>query len=189
MELIIDHVMFPVYMNNDYLAVAKEVWESHEAGDVAMAEQGPSFKGLYNRSKSFYVEYLSTVRNEPYWSNAIYLVVPNEHWDYYENPAIRTDHFLIPRFGSGFQLVSPDFPHLNSKLATNVEYDGFTLLISKALETELMNIGGLTWSMPGNGKLRVHEGLHHLHDMAVINEGNKIVAPVLEANPLLREYL
>jgi hypothetical protein len=59
-------------------------------------------------------------------------VVPKQYWGFYKSPALVTEHFLIPQFGSGFQIVSPQFPHL----------DGFTLLISKALEESLLNIGG-----------------------------------------------
>lgn len=188
MELIIDHVMFPVYLNNALLERVEPNWKERNAGKVFTQPQNRSFKGLYMSSKSFYVEYLSTVETEPYWSAAIYVIVPNEYWDAYESPALKTDHFLIPSFGSGYQLLSPSFPHLNSEVSKEESYDGLTILISKALEQELLNIGGKKWRLPANGKVRVHEGLHHLHDIAVIDENEKIVAPLLEANPVLREF-
>jgi len=165
MEITIDHVMFPVYFNNSFLNSVEENWTQRNLGYVDTQAQNDFFKGLYLHTKSFYVEYLSTVANEPYWSNAVYVVVPNEYWDNYETPDFRSDHFLIPK-----------------------SYDGLTILISKALEYELCNIGGEKWTLPSNGKLRVHEGLHHLHDIAVIDENDTIVAPLFEANPVLRDF-
>lgn len=188
MELIVDHVMIPVYFNNTLLDFVEHNWTHRELGKVFTEPQGDNFKGLYLKSKSFYVEYLSTVETEPYWSSAIYLVVPNEFWDAYKEPAIRTDHFLIPSFGSGYQLVSPSFPHLNTIVSKTESHDGLTILISKALEQEILNIAGKQWVLPKNGKIRVHKGLHHLHDIAVIDKDNKIIAPLFEANPVLREF-
>jgi hypothetical protein len=52
----------------------------------------------------------------------------------------------------------------------------------------LLNIGGQKWVLPSNGKIRVHEKLHHVHEIAVINEKSKLVAPLLHPNPLLREF-
>jgi len=188
MELTIDHVMIPVYLNDTLLEFVEHNWANRKLGKVFSEPPGNSFRGLYLKSKSFYVEYLSTVETEPYWSSAIYLVVPNEYWDAYKKPAMRNDHFLIPSFGSGYQLVSPTFPHLNTIVSKDESYDGLTILISKALEQELLTIGGKQWVLPKNGKIRVHEELHHLHDIAVIDERNKIVAPLFEANPVLRGF-
>jgi hypothetical protein len=178
MELQLDHVMFPVYFNNQFLNIVEQVWKDQLSGRVFQMPQYPAFKHVLHFSKSFYVEYLSTVQSEPYWSNAVYVVVPKQYWGFYKSPALVTEHFLIPQFGSGFQIVSPQFPHL----------DGFTLLISKALEESLLNIGGQKWVLPSNGKIRVHEKLHHVHEIAVINEKSKLVAPLLHPNPLLREF-
>jgi len=188
MELEIDHVMIPVYFNNDLLEFIEHDWKKRKSGKVFTQPQNDNFKGVYLPSKNFYVEYLSSVETEPYWSSAIFLVVPNKYWDFYKEPAIRSEFFLIPSFGSGYQLVSPSFPYLNSIVSKEESYDGLTILISKALERHLLSIGGQRWTLPKNGKIRVHEGLHHLHDIAVIDEHNKIVAPLFEANPVLREY-
>jgi hypothetical protein len=189
MELQLDHVMFPVYFNNPFLNIVEKLWKEQSSGRVVQMPQYPAFKHVLHFSKSFYVEVLSTVQSEPYWSNAVYLVVPKQYWRFYKSPALVTEHFLIPQFGAGFQLVSPDFPHLNSVEARGESYDGFTLLISKALEESLLNIGGQKWVLPGNGKIRVHEKLLHAHEITVINEKNKIVAPLLQPNPVLREFL
>jgi hypothetical protein len=189
MELQLDHVMFPVYFNNQFLNIVEQTWKGQSSGRVVQMPQYPAFKHVLHFSKSFYVEYLSTVQSEPYWSNAVYVVVPKQYWGFYKSPALVTEHFLIPQFGLGFQLVSPQFPHLNAVEAKGESYDGFTLLISKALEESLLNIGGQKWVLPSNGKIRVHEKLHHVHEIAVINEKSKIVAPMFEPNPVLREFL
>lgn len=186
MELKIDHVMFPVYFNDEFLEFIEYNWKTRDSGKVHTQPQNGRYKGVYLNSRSFYVEYLSSVETEPYWSTAIFVVVPNEFWDAYEEPAIRNDHFLIPWFGSGYQLVSPDYPHTNDKVSADEDYDGLTILISKALENELLNIGGQKWTLPKN--VRVHEGLFHLHEITVIDENSKIIAPLYEANPVLREF-
>ncbi|MGH1538985.1 MAG: hypothetical protein ACRBHB_01060 [Arenicella sp.] len=189
MELIVDHVMFPVYFNNKFLDVAEEVWKEHKAGKVVVGEQNPAYKGVYLHSKSFYVEHLSNVKEQPYWSNAIYFVVPKKYWSFYQKPALVSEYFLVPEFGCGYQLVSPEFPHLNSKVSADVDYDGLVILISPALEAEIMTIAGKNWALPSNGKVRVHKDLKYVHDIVVINEKNKTIAPLLQPNPILREYL
>ena len=188
MELIVDHVMFPVYDNNKLLDSIESAWEGKGVGRVFTQPQNAMFKGAYIQSKSFYVEYLSTVETQPYWSNAIYLVVDKKYWSQYKNPALVNEHFLIPSFGSGYQLVSPDYPYLNSASKQAVEYDGLQILISKALNDELLRIGGQTWTLPESGIVQVHDGLHHLHDIVVIDDKSKLVAPLYEANPILRNY-
>lgn len=188
MELKIDHVMFPIYANNSFLEIIEAEWKERTSGKVYSQPQNDFFKGVYLRAKSFYVEYLSNVESQPYWSNAIYVVVPTKYWSYYKNPAMRTEHFLVPYFGSGFQLVSPDYPNLNEKTSDEETYDGLTILISSALEKELLNIGGQKWILPQSGKIEVHKGLVHPHDIVVINEKSKLVAPLYEANPILRDY-
>jgi len=188
MELKLDHVMFPIFFNDAMLEFIEEDWQLRKGGSVIKRPFNGTFSAVYLQSKSFYVEYLSTADSQPYWSNAIYLVVPKQYWDAYENPAMRNEHFLIPYFGSGYQLVSPDFPHLNTKVAKDEQYDGLTVLISKALEQEITNIGGKKWTLPANGKIRVHDGLHHLHDISVIDEHPHLIAPIFEANPVLRDF-
>jgi len=94
----------------------------------------------------------------------------------------------VPWFGSGFQLVSPDYPYLNKNIAGDEDRDGLTILISPALEKELLSIGGQKWALPANGKVKVHDGLAHLHDIVVIDSNEKLIAPLLEANPVLRDF-
>ncbi len=189
MELVVDHVMFPVYFNNPFVALMEEVWREQNQGKVFVGKQNASFIGVYFQTNQFYVEYLSTVKNEPFWSNALYLVVPKKYWGFYKKPALLTEYFLIPEFGSGYQLVSPDYPYLNKVIAKDVNYSGLTILISAALEKEITQIGGQQWTLPKDGSVRVQNGLVRPHEMGVINENNKLVAPLFEANPILREFL
>jgi len=188
MELVVDHVMFPVYANNELLESIEAAWNEKGVGRVFTQPQNEMFKGVYIQSKNFYVEYLSTVETQPYWSNAVYIVVDKQYWSHYENPVMVNEHFLIPSFGSGYQLVSPDYPYLNSKSENTGDYEGLEILISEALHDELLNIAGRQWTLPSNGKVRVHDGLHHLHDIVVIDDSSKLVAPLYEANPILRDY-
>ena len=186
MQLQVDHIMFPVYFNNAFLGVVEEAWKGYAIGRVFAQAQNAVFKAVYLQSKNFYVEHLSTVESEPYWSNTLYVVVSKEIWSHYAAPALLTEHFLIPRFGCGYSLVSPDFPHLHATFPEQ-SYDGLSILISAALEAELKTIAGEAWSLPPH--LRVHGGLHHAHDMVVVDGHSKVVAPLYQANPLLREYL
>ena len=188
MELKIDHVMFPVYANNAFLDTVEADWKERKTGKVFTQPQNDFFKAVYLRSKSFYVEYLSNVETQPYWSNTVFIVVPTEYWAAYENPVMKSEYFLIPSFGSGYQLVSPDYPHLNEKNAGDEDYDGMTILISTSLAQELLTIGGENWTLPKNGKVQVHEGLVHFHDIVVIDEQSKLVAQIYEANPILRDF-
>lgn len=188
MEIVIDHIMFPVYFNNAFLEVVETEWRAHSFGKVYSQPQNSVFKGVYIESKSFYVEYLSNVKSEPYWSNAVYVVVPKKYWSHYKNPALSTEHFLVPTFGCGYTLVSPEFPNVNSVVAKGQTYDGFTLLISKALEQELLRVAGQSWVLPLSGRVRVHEKLLHVHDIAVISDKSKLIAPLLQSNPILREF-
>jgi hypothetical protein len=71
MELQLDHVMFPVYFNNQFLNIVEQVWKNQSSGRVVQMPQYPAFKLVLHFSKSFYVEYLSTVQSEPHWSNAV----------------------------------------------------------------------------------------------------------------------
>ncbi|MEZ5448400.1 MAG: hypothetical protein R3E89_05110 [Thiolinea sp.] len=47
MELIVDHVMFPLYFNNQFLEVVEEVWKELNVGKVTIGKQNPAFKGVY----------------------------------------------------------------------------------------------------------------------------------------------
>ena len=189
MELVVDHVMFPVYYNNPFLDLVEDIWRERKLGRVFSGPQNSSFKGVYLQSKSFYVEYLSNTKSEPYWSNAVYVVVPKKYWGYYTAPALLSEHFLVPKFGCGYSIISPDYPHLTKVIARDESYDGLAVLISKALEKELLQLAGQQWVLPESRKIRVHDSLTHVHDIAVIDEKSRLVAPLLQANPLMRDLL
>lgn len=53
MELVIDHIMFPVYFNNAFLEVIEAEWRGHGLGKVYSQPQNAVFKGVYFESKSF----------------------------------------------------------------------------------------------------------------------------------------
>ena len=180
MELVVDHIMFPVYNNLGFLDEVEQCWKKHHTGVVMMGPPGPQYKGVYYSSKSFYVEHLSTVKGEPYWSNTIYFVVDKKHWEFYENPDMVDENWLKPRIRGGFALLSPDHPGLQSKHFSGITYDGFTILISKTLEEELREICGLTWKLPAN--MAIDEKLLHSFDMAVVNENDTLVAPLYQHN-------
>jgi hypothetical protein len=186
MQLQLDHVMFPVYFNNAFLDLVERDWKKRNIGRVFSEPQNPVFKGVYLQTRSFYVEHLSTVENEPYWSNALHVIVPTAHWSHYSNPDLRTEYFLVPRFGCGFALVSPEYPHLHSTLPQQTA-DGLTVLISQTLAVALKAIGGKTWRLPP--QVRVNDKLLHAHDIAVVDDHSKLVAPLFQANPVLRELL
>ncbi len=186
MQLQVDHIMFPVYFNNAFLAFVEENWKLKGVGRVFSEPQNDAFKGVYLQGRSFYVEYLSTVESEPYWSNALCVVVPRELWRYYAKPDLQSEHFLVPKFGCGFSLVSPESPHLHTSLPEQT-YDGLSIRISATLESELKTLAGQSWTLPP--QVRVHGGLHHAHDMLVLDAQSRVVAPLYQANPLLREHL
>lgn len=187
MELLLDHVMFVTYHNNTLLEEVHESWKKHQTGKTHIAPQQTDYRGVYYQSKSFYVEQLSTISGEYYWSNCVYVVLPQKYWGFYDKPAMVTRDMLIPSYGCGYQIVSPDFPTLNAKISKDVTYDGFTILVSPTLEASLKTMAGQKWKLPA-GKIKVHEKLLHPYDIAVVNEKNKLIGPLFQSNFALKEY-
>lgn len=185
MQLVIDHVMFPTYLGDQLLDEVEWTWRNREYGKVFREAERKEFLPLYCQSKQFYVECLSNRSTFSYWSNAVFVVVPKELWSYYKEPAHVSEHFLIPYFGSGYQLVSPDFPNLNSKLTGEFD-EGFTLLVSPDLYKILARIADREWKLPDH--LKPHTDLKHMHDMAVLDAKDRLVAPLYQANPALKGY-
>ena len=54
MELVIDHVMFPTYVSDEFLDLAEENWKARGVGRVFSQPPNQSFKAIYFQSKSFY---------------------------------------------------------------------------------------------------------------------------------------
>lgn len=185
MQLIVDHVMFPIYLGDQLLDEVEWTWRDRGYDKVFRQAKRKEFLPLYCQSENFYVECLSNRSTYSYWSNAVFVVVPKELWSYYKKPAHVSEHFLIPYFGSGYQLVSPDYPHLNSKLDHSPK-ERFTLLVSPDLYRVLANIAGKDWDLPDH--VKPHDDLKHMHDMAVLDAGDRLVAPLYQANPALKGY-
>ncbi len=185
MQLTIDHVMFPVNLGDQLLDEVAWTWRDRGYGKVFREAERKEFLPLYCQSTQFYVEYLSNRSTFSYWSNAGFVVVPKELWGFYKEPAHVSEHFLIPYFGSGYQLVSPEFPNLNSKLTGGTD-EGFTLLVSPSLHDALANIAGQDWTMPNH--VKPNGELKHMHDMAVLDKKDRLVAPLYQANPALKGY-
>ncbi|WP_422038307.1 hypothetical protein [Roseibium sp.] len=185
MLLTIDHVMFPVYLGDQLLDEVEWTWKDRGYGKVFREAERSEFLPLYCQSNQFYVEYLSNRSTFSYWSNAVFVVVPKQFWEYYKEPALLSEHFLIPYFGSGYQLVSPDFPHLNSKLSGGTD-EGFRLLVSPDLYKVLSRVADQEWTLPDH--IEPHSDLKHMHDMAVLDAEGRLVAPLYEANPALKGY-
>lgn len=185
MQLVIDHVMFPVYLGDSLLGEVEWTWKDRGYKRVFREAARPEFLPLYCQSKQFYVEYLSNRSTFSYWSNAVFVVVPKTLWGNFKDPAHISEHFLIPYFGSGYQLVSPQLPNLNRNLGSDVD-EGFRLLVSSTLYKVLQNVAGQSWTMPDY--VVVHEDMKHMHDIAVLDGKDRLVAPLYEANPALRGY-
>ena len=180
MELQIDHISFPVYNNFEFLKEVEDNWKKYANGLVEIGKDRPAFTGVFYYSKNFYVEHLSTQKDDGYWCNTVYVVVDKKYWGHYENPKFLNEHWLKPDSRSGFAIFSPATPFLNSSLKKDISYDGLKILISKTLENELTNLCGLKWKLPSY--MTVHEKLLHAYDMAVINENDRLIAPLHQSN-------
>ncbi len=181
MELEVDHISFPVYNNLAFLDEVEGSWREHGSGRVQMGPQGPQYTGVFYLTKNFYVEHLSTAKNDGYWSNTIYVVVDKKHWDHYENPDSRNENWLKPRMHGGFAVFGPDsLPVQWSRQQPTIPYAGLKLMISSALEDQLKNVCGLKWELPPY--LEVDERFLHPYDMAVINEDRRLIAPLHQCN-------
>ena len=180
-ELIVDHIMFPVYNNDPFLDEMQEIWETKNIGEVERADYD-AYSAVFFKSKEFYVEYLSTNKGDGWWRNKVYIVVDKKFWDYYESPFIKDDFFLVPERTSGYALISPEYNALSSKVNQHIEYEGFTILISEELKSILLNICGLKWELPPF--IKTNKNLIHETDMVVIDEEGEYIAPFLECNPV-----
>ena len=62
-ELIVDHIMFPVYNNDSFLDEMKKIWEEKGVGEIIKADYD-AYSAVFFKTKKFYVEYLSTNKGE-----------------------------------------------------------------------------------------------------------------------------
>ncbi len=114
-ELIVDHIMFPVYNNDTFLDEMKEIWDAKNVGEIKRDDYD-AYSGVFFQTKSFYVEYLSTNKGDGWWKNRICIVMDKKYWDYYQEPFIKDDFFLTPEITSGFFLVSPEYIKTSNNL-------------------------------------------------------------------------
>lgn len=181
MKLIIDHVMFPVYDNNKFLKKVYKEWKKNKKYDISIGKQNDRFRGIYLFSTNFYIEHLSTTINNPYWNNALCIVVDKKYWKYYKHPDEISDDYLIPKYGCGYFLIDPQskfrYKHGNKNIGS--QYDNFTILISKKLEISIKKICGLDLQLPKYIKTCNNFTQHY--DIAVI-DNNIRIAPLFQSN-------
>lgn len=94
MELIVDHVMFPVYNNNGYLDEVEKELKKYYKSNLNKGSQNKLYKGIYLHCDQFYIEHLSNTRGNYYWSNAICIQCDKKYWKYYKNPDSISDDFM-----------------------------------------------------------------------------------------------
>jgi hypothetical protein len=176
-RLKIDHIMFPVYNNNNFLEHVYKTWIKVNK-QCNIGEQNSMYKGVYYPTNNFYVEHLSTTQGEKYWSNSIYVILKTKYWSYFINPDSISEYFLIPKFGCGYHIISPNYPHLNRLSKSNDEQ--LKVHISKALMVEIENLCGFKWEVPNF--IRVNDKLLHNYDIAVINSDDRLIAPLFQSN-------
>jgi hypothetical protein len=174
----IDHVMFPIYNNNKFLNEVASEYSKNKEYKYSIGPQEHSYKGIYLYSKNFYVEHLSTVKSEYYWSNSLAIILDKKYWSYYKNPVIINDNFMTPKFGCGYFFVNPEYKFTNKKKLKS-SYDNFTIYISKKLKKELTKIAGLKWLLPYY--LKSNSKLCQPYDI-IVKDNNKIIGPLFQTN-------
>lgn len=174
----VDHVMFPVYNNNKFLEEVANEYKTNEKYIYSIGKQQPSYKGIYLYSKNFYVEHLSTVKGEYYWTNSLAIILDKKYWAYYKNPVILNNDFMTPKFGCGYFFVNPEYNFTNKKI-TKSKYDNFTIYISKNLKNSLTNIAGLKWKLPNY--IKTHNKLCQPYDI-IVKDKNTIIGPLFQTN-------
>jgi len=174
----IDHVMFPVYNNNNFLEEVANEYKKNDKYVYNIGNQEKLYKGIYLYGKSFYVEHLSTIKGETYWSNSLAIILDKKYWSYYKNPDMIDDNFMIPKFGCGYFFVNPNYPYTNDK-KNKSDYDNFIIYISNELEYELKNIGGISWTLPKY--IKVDNNLKHKYDI-VVKDDDVIIGSLFQSN-------
>ena len=174
----IDHVMFPVYNNNDFLKEVANEYNKNKKYVYSIGKQTPGYKGIYLYSKNFYIEHLSTIKGEYYWTNSLAIILDKKYWSYYKNPAIINDNFMTPKFGCGYFFVNPEFNSTNKKISKS-DYDNFTIYISKNLKNKLSNIAGLKWKLPNY--IKSNDKLCQPYDI-IVKDKDVIIGPLFQTN-------
>lgn len=174
----IDHIMFPIYNNNNLLDEIKEEWKKNKNYIIKEGKQNPTFKGIYLQGKDFYIEHLSTTKSNYYWTNSLAIILDKKYWSYYKNPVLIDDNFMTPEFGCGYFFVNPEYKFTHQNINES-NYNNFTILISKNLKKELEKIAGIKWTLPKY--MKTDKRLCQKYDIFVM-DGNKMVSPLFQAN-------
>ena len=139
--------MFCTWSNQDYLKEVKK-WYTKRKLKANIGKQQQQYRGVYHFGSDFYIEYLTTTKSEVYWSNAICVVLDKSKWSTFKNPVIKTESFLMPRYGCGYFFVTPE--HANKKRGPNQ----YTIYVSNALHKELSAYGKLPAYVKTDVKLK-----------------------------------
>ena len=181
----IDHCMFPFYNNIKILSEINKYYDKRNYTSN-IEKQTSLYRGTYLYTKKYYIEHLSTIKGQYNWTNSLCIVLDKKYWKYYKNPDSVNEHFLRPKFGCGYFLVDPKSPYTNwrKNLKVNkINKNNFTILISKKLEKELMNLGGCKWKIPNY--IKTDKRLCHFYDIVIMNN-TEIIAPLFQSNiPLI----
>lgn len=174
----INHVMFPIYNNNNFLLEVEEEYKDNKKYIYDISEQSPLCKGIYLYGKSFYIEHLSTIKGEIYWNNALGIILNKNYWSHYVKPEFINEYFLIPKYSCGYFFISPDYPFINSNKIKS-DYDNFIIYISRNLARTLIFVGGGDWTLPRF--IKINEELKHPYDI-VVKDNKNIVGPLFQSN-------
>jgi len=170
--------MFPIYNNNEFLKEVATEYKKNKNYDYKLGKQNPTYKGIYLLGKSFYIEHLSTVKGQYYWTNSLAIILDKKYWSFYKKPDSMSEHFLIPKFGCGYFLVNPDYPATNDKI-NKTNYDNFAIYISEELKQKIKTIGGLKWKLPKY--IKTSKALKQLYDIIVM-DNNIMIGPLFQSN-------
>jgi hypothetical protein len=183
MNIIIDHVMFPIYNNNNFLLeVAKEY--KKEKIKFNVGKQNKLYKGIYLFCGDFYIEHLSTTKHNYYWTNALCIQCDKKYWKYYKNPDSQSEDFMTPKFGCGFFLVSPTSDYVKWRQRNRISCGNMIIYVSKKLYDSVKNLCGLMWNIPKY--VKVHKLLLQPYDIVVMDKLNRI-APLFQTNSQIIE--
>lgn len=179
--LSVDHVMFPVYHNPDFLNFTKKYWKIFS--NNITSQNHNTFFGVYLFGKDFYVEHLSVNKKLPapqqYWSNSLCIALDTKYWHRFKKPFFKSEQYLTPYVGCGYFLINPKYQH---KKKSSVK---LKILISKSLKKEIE----MLTKMKLPSYIKTHKLLLHNYDIVVTSNKNKLVAPLLQSNfPLVSEF-
>ena len=176
--LTIDHVMFPIYDNNNFIATVNKYWKKFNSKVKNQHDR------IFLNTKNFYVEYISVSKKlsplDCFWSNAICIELDDHYWNMVKNPLIKTDYFITPYAGCGYFFVNSKYKYINRNINKNKNNNNGFIFISKKLWDELEYLFDIEWRLPNY--IIIDKNLLHNYDMFVLDENYKLMAPYLQSN-------